>query len=141
MCKYLWWWLLHGSGCLCEMLAHLHPMCVSHELYGLCKRIAVTKRWMSNNMRSRVSYIIKPYAFDAFESRMCMVWLCEWDISNKICLLYCWMWALNNNPSHALCILVFSKRRKIAVTHDVKVVYKIVKRLTATIKQAPQTKQ
>lgn len=72
MCKYLWWWLLHGSWSLCKMLTYMHPMCVSYELYILCKRIAIAKWWMSNNMRSRVSYVIKPYAFDGESS---MAWL------------------------------------------------------------------
>lgn len=69
MCKHLWGWLLHGSGHLCKMLTHMHTMCVSHELYGLCKRTAITKWWMPNNVRSRVSYVIKPFQmhFDAAE--------------------------------------------------------------------------
>lgn len=61
MCKHLWWWLLHGSGHLCKMLAHMHTVCVTNELYGLCKRTAITKWWMSNNVRPRVSYVIKPF--------------------------------------------------------------------------------
>lgn len=68
MCKHLWWWLLHGSGHLCEVFAHMHPVCVSHELYGLCKRTAITKWRMSDNVRSRVSYVIKPIS-DAFRCR------------------------------------------------------------------------
>lgn len=73
MCKYLWWWLLHGSGHLCKMLTYMHPMCVSDELYGLCKRTAITKRRMSNNVRSRVSYVIKPSMHLDGESRMALL--------------------------------------------------------------------
>lgn len=48
-------------------------MCVSDELYGLCKRTAITKRRMSNNVRSRVSYVIKPSMHLDGESRMALL--------------------------------------------------------------------
>lgn len=48
-------------------------MCVPDELYGLCKRTAITKRRMSNNVRSRVSYVIKPSMHLDGESRMALL--------------------------------------------------------------------
>lgn len=84
MCKYLWWWLLHGSWSLCKMLTHLHPMCITDELHGMCKRIAITKRRMSNNVRSRVRYVIKPYCIWCWKSYGFDFGFCN-GISNIIC--------------------------------------------------------
>lgn len=98
MCKHLWWWLLHGSGYLCKMLAHMHTVCVTNELYGLCKRTAITKWWMSNNVRPRVSYVIKPFQMhsDAHtKSEKVMVrtetlWLLHCDFVSSIVFSCVW---------------------------------------------------
>lgn len=154
MCKYLWWWLLHGSGHLCKMLTYMHPMCVSDELYGLCKRTAITKRRMSNNVRSRVSYVIKPSMHLDGESRMALLcfalsWLAlvfasAIEISN-IMLLH-----MVDGSEYGSSVLVSTldsdkytyafwlQWEEIAVTHDIK--FNNVNAWPPP-KQAAQTKQ
>lgn len=55
MCEHLRRWLLHGGWRLCKMLAHMHTMCVTYELHGMCQRITIAEWRMSDNLCWRVS--------------------------------------------------------------------------------------
>lgn len=71
MCEHMRQWVLHGSGNLHPLFAHLYAVCFPNELHRMCERITVAKWRVSGNMCRRVSGM-KTFVLWLFEIKLAL---------------------------------------------------------------------